>query len=71
MTELDFSQVSNLIQDIGIWVLFAWLYIQEKKAHAETIRQHQNDLREIAGMRSNLMQVQRVVKSHDKLSQEE
>lgn len=73
MTELDFSQITGFVQDVGIWVLFAWLYVQEKKAH-EASRQrydiqlqelrmrHTDDLREIAGLRQNLNRVQTYVR---------
>lgn len=61
MDNADFQQVSNLIQDLGIWILFAWLYINEKKAHNETRKQYREDLREIAGMRQSMNRVQSVV----------
>gem|GEM_PF-1716904 len=62
MTEFDFSQLSNLVQDIGIWILFAYLYLQEKKAHQATREQYRADLREIAGMRQALGRVQSYVR---------
>lgn len=65
----DFAQISNLIQDIGIWAMFAWLYVQEKKAHNQTRNQYREDLREIAGMRQSMNRVQNMVNDHQNLSQ--
>ncbi len=38
--------------------MFAWLYIQEKKAHQLTHEQYRDDLRAIVNLRSNLNRVQ-------------
>jgi hypothetical protein len=57
----DITQIANLIQDFGIWILFAWLYVQEKKAHNDTRVQYREDLREIAGMRQSMTRVQQSV----------
>lgn len=50
MTDTDFQMLTNLIQDIGVWILFAWLYIQEKREHNETRSQYRHDLREFRGL---------------------
>jgi len=68
MTEtFDFSQLMNLIQDFGMWMVFAWLYVQEKKAHQTTREQYRDDLREIANLRSNLSAVQSAVRASQEL----
>lgn len=43
-------QVTAIIQDVGIWALFAWLFIKERDDHKATRDRHMKDLREIAGM---------------------
>lgn len=58
MTEIDFAQIIDLIQQLGIWIVFAWLYVNEKKAHQHTREQYRDDLREIANLRSNLNRIQ-------------
>lgn len=63
-TAVTITDVSAIVQDFGIWVLFAWLYVQEKRSHHQTTQQHKDDLREIAGMRHRLQQVQDVVTEH-------
>lgn len=44
----------DLIREFGFWIVFAWLYIQEKKAHLETRAAYFDDLRDLAGVRSQL-----------------
>ncbi len=61
-SEFDFSQVLDLVQSLGMWSIFAWLYLQEKKAHQTTREQYREDLREIANLRHNLSQVQTYVR---------
>ncbi len=56
--DLDVEAITNLIQNLGLWAIFTWLYIQEKKAHDLTREKYVNDLREIAGMRQNLAMTQ-------------
>ncbi len=53
-SEFDFSQVLDVVQSLGLWSIFAWLYLQEKKAHQTTREQYREDLREIANLRSHL-----------------
>ena len=50
MAELTISQIADLVQSFGIWLLFAWLYIMEKQAHEVTRRQYRDDLRSWAGI---------------------
>lgn len=54
MTDVDLPQIIDLIQQLGIWIIFAWLYLQEKQAHQATREQYRDDLREIASLRQNL-----------------
>lgn len=51
----DIQIITSIIQDVGVWAIFAWLYIMEKRDHRETRMRHNDDLREIAGMRHQLV----------------
>lgn len=64
MSEVDFAQIIDLIQNWGVWVIFAWLYINEKRAHQLTREQYREDLREIAGLRQNIGRVQSYVREN-------
>lgn len=55
------SEIGNLIQGLGMWAIFAWLYIREKEAHRDTRKEYREDLREIAGIRQSLAKTQRNV----------
>lgn len=46
--------LGDLTRSVGMWAVFAWLFVQERKAHQETRRLHNDDLREIAGLRHSL-----------------
>ena len=59
MDELQF--VIDLVQSLGMWAIFAWLYVREKDAHKETRKEYRDDLREIAGIRQTLTNTQRSV----------
>lgn len=48
-------QITAIIQDVGIWAMFAWLFIKEREAHMITRDKHMDDLREIAGMKKPLI----------------
>jgi len=61
METVDFAQIVDLIQQLGIWIVFAWLYVNEKKAHQHTREQYREDLREIANLRQNIGRVQTYV----------
>lgn len=61
METVDFAQIVNLLQDLGVWIIFAWLYVNEKKSHQHTREQYRADLREIANLRQNLTRVQTYV----------
>ncbi len=50
----EITQIISIMQDFGIWIIFAWLYVQEKKSHQVTREQYREDLREIANLRHNL-----------------
>ena len=43
-------QITAIIQDVGIWALFAYLFMKEREDHKATRDRHMKDLREIAGM---------------------
>jgi len=51
------TQVLNIVQSAGMWVVFLYLYVSEKKSHNETREQYRKDLREISGLRQNLVRV--------------
>lgn len=51
------QMLSTIVRDIGMWAIFAWLYIREKQAHNETIKHRIDDLREQAGYKSNRPQI--------------
>jgi len=58
MTEIDtFKTIIDLIQSFGIWIVFFWLYYNEKRAHEETRQQYRNDLREVAGFHANTTRI--------------
>lgn len=68
-----FSSLIQLANSLGPWVIFMYLYIDERRQHyktrdeltrrADAIQQaHMEDLREIAGMRTNLSRVSSIVR---------
>jgi len=48
------SIITDLAGTVGMWSIFAWLYITERKSHNETRKLWNEDLREIAGLRHAL-----------------
>jgi len=46
--------IIDLVQSVGMWAVFAWLYHQEKQAHNETRKSYFEDLRELAGGKPQL-----------------
>jgi len=44
------AMFTDLFSSVGMWAVFAYLFVQERKAHEATRRQHNEDLREIAGL---------------------
>jgi len=53
----NITQILNIVQSAGMWVVFLYLYISEKKSHNETREQYRKDLREISGLRQSLPRV--------------
>lgn len=53
-----FTKLVDLAQSFGIWIVFMYLYISEKRAHEQTRMEYRQDLREIAGLRQNLQRTQ-------------
>jgi len=49
--------ITDLFSSVGMWAVFAYLFIQERKSHDATRRQHNEDLREIAGLTKPLVKV--------------
>lgn len=54
MDNQSIEVISNLVQTIGLWAVFAWLFVQERAAHNETRQKWLDDIREIAGLRTAL-----------------
>lgn len=55
MAEIDpLLQITQVIQDVGIWAVFLYLFINERTAHNVTRDKHMEDLREISGMKPQL-----------------
>lgn len=54
---MEFQQILDVVQSFGVWAIFAFLYWEEKKAHAATRLRYYEDLREIAGLRRNIDRV--------------
>lgn len=54
---MEFQQLMDVVQSFGVWAIFAFLYWEEKKAHAATRQKYYEDLREIAGLRRNIDRV--------------
>jgi len=50
-------QLTAIIQDVGIWAVFLYLFINERTAHNATRIAHMEDLREIAGMKPPLQRL--------------
>jgi hypothetical protein len=50
-------QLTAIIQDIGIWAVFMYLFINERASHTATIGRHIDDLREIAGIKARLEKI--------------
>lgn len=48
------DQLFNIVQSLGMWAIFAWLYIQERNAHAVTRQRWVDDLRELAELKKPL-----------------
>lgn len=52
------KQFLELAQSFGLWVVFAWLYLSEKKEHNKTRDKWIEDLRDIAGINPHLQRNQ-------------
>lgn len=68
----ELQSLADLVANVGVWVVFLGLFIQERKEHADTRKSlyreieaarldHMSDLREIANMREKLHRVQGTV----------
>lgn len=65
-----FTKLVDLAQSFGIWIVFMYLYISEKRAHEQTRLEYRQDLREIAGLRQNLQRTQYYVEQARKFPRE-
>ena len=50
----DFAVIIDLLREFGLWIVFAWLYSTERKAHNETRHAYFEDLRDLAGVKPSL-----------------
>lgn len=64
-----FKTLVDLAQSFGIWIVFMYLYISEKRAHEQTRREYRDDLREIAGLRQNLQRTQTYANEYRQIPQ--
>lgn len=46
--------IFDAVQGFGMWAVFAILFYQERQRHRECQQAHMEDLRDIAGLRSQL-----------------
>ena len=64
----EVQSILDIIQQVGMWAVFAWLYMTEKRDHAETRKSkdleierlrsaHMADMRELAGLQRSLYRV--------------
>jgi len=51
------TELVEIVQTVGMWAVFAVLFLQERKAHDETRRNWNDDLREIAGLTRPLVRL--------------
>lgn len=50
----------DVVQSVGMWAVFLYLFINERKSHESTRRQYREDLREVAGLRQSINRPQAV-----------
>lgn len=44
----------EIVQSVGMWAIFAYLYLNERRHHDDTKKAYIEDMRDIAGMRPTL-----------------
>jgi len=57
--------LNELVKTVGMWAVFAVLYIQERRSHDATRRLWNDDLREIAGLTKPLAKNQSTPSGND------
>lgn len=50
----ELQSIISMIGDVGIWAVFFYLFIDERKSHEATREAHREDLRDVAGLRQQL-----------------
>lgn len=50
----ELQVILGMIGDVGIWVVFAYLFLDERKRHEMTREAYRDDLRDIGGLRTQL-----------------
>ncbi len=45
----ELQAIVGMIGDVGIWIVFAYLFIDERKRHEDTRQAYRDDLRATAG----------------------
>lgn len=49
MTETDLlNAISLVVREVGVWAVFAWLYLSERQAHEQTRKTLYETLREMS-----------------------
>jgi len=52
--QLEIQDLIDIVGNVGDWIVFAYLFISERKAHRRTIERWNDDLRDIAGLNARL-----------------
>lgn len=50
----EFAIVIDLLREFGLWLVFAWLFVNERKSHDATRMSYFEDLRDLAGVKQSL-----------------
>lgn len=72
--DLSFENILSMVNGFGLWAVFLYLYLDERKQHLRTREDgaeklariqadHMADLKEIAGMRRDLARVGSIVET--------
>jgi len=50
----EFAMIIDVVREFGLWMVFAWLFVQERRAHDATRHAYFEDLRDLAGVKPQL-----------------
>lgn len=48
------TELMEVFNTVGMWAVFAFLFVQERKAHENTRKLWVDDLRDVAGLKQHL-----------------